>query len=197
MLVSLLYLSVTYLICSIPFGLIISKVFAGQDIRESGSKNIGATNVARVVGKKLGVLTLILDALKGAIMVIVAKYVFADLSYLRDLLVVIALVAVLGHVFPIYLNFKGGKGVATTVAVLFALNLVLGISVSVIWLIIFSLFRISAVASLISIFLSIFLANVVFGSGLEQVLCIALFVLIFYRHKENISRIIKGEEKKL
>src|SRR3989338_2181706 len=104
----LLFLIVTYFIAAIPFGLILTKKYLGKDIRESGSGNIGATNVARIAGKKLGVLTLLLDAFKGMIMVIAARFFFFESQFLHLFLVLVCAVAVLGHIYPIYLKFKGG-----------------------------------------------------------------------------------------
>ena len=192
-----LFLVLTYFIAAIPFGLVIAKVFAKTDIRQLGSKNIGATNVARVVGKKLGFITLILDGMKGAVMVIVARFNFSELSNLHLFLVLVAATAVLAHVYPIYLRFKGGKGVATAIAVLFALDFSVGFLVLCFWIMSFCLFRISAVSSLISIFFSI-IFSMIFDAPLVQIcFCWFLFILILIRHKENIIRLLAGEEKKL
>ena len=130
----IVFLVLTYAIAAIPFGLVLAKTFAGKDVRQLGSKNIGATNVARVAGKKLGFLTLILDGLKGAIMVIIARFNFYDLDNLHLFLVLVSAAAVIGHIYPIYLNFKGGKGVATAIAVLFALDVSVGFLVVFFWI---------------------------------------------------------------
>lgn len=192
-----LFLVLTYFIAAIPFGLVIAKVFAKTDIRQLGSKNIGATNVARVVGKKLGFITLILDGMKGAVMVIVARFNFSELNNLHLFLVLVGAVAVLAHVYPIYLRFKGGKGVATAIAVLFALDFSVGFLVLCFWIMSFCLFRISAISSLIAIFFSI-IFSMIFGAPLTQIFfCWFLFILILIRHKENIIRLLAGEEKKL
>lgn len=191
----ILYLIATYLISAIPFGLVIAKIFAKKDIRELGSKNIGATNVARVVGKKLGFVTLILDGLKGAIMVVIARFSFPEVGNLNLFLVLISAIAVLGHIYPIYLRFKGGKGVATTIAVLFAIDLKLGGFVTLFWILTFAIFRISSVSSLTAIFSSI-LVTYYFEAPIEQtILCCVLFAVVLVRHKENIARLISGEEK--
>jgi acyl phosphate:glycerol-3-phosphate acyltransferase len=192
-----LFLTFTYAIAAIPFGLLLSKIFAKKDIRQFGSKNIGATNVARVLGKKLGLFTLILDGLKGAAMVIIARFSFYDAANLHLFLVLVAAVAVLAHVYPIYLNFKGGKGVATAIAVLFALDVSVGFLAGCFWIMSFSLFRISSVASIIAIFSSIAVSSS-FDAPLSQIIfCWFLAILILIRHKENIARLIIGEEKKL
>ena len=192
----LLFLGSTYAIAAIPFGLVLAKIFAKKDIREFGSKNIGATNVARVIGKKLGFATLILDGLKGAIMVIIARFTFHDIQNLHLFLVLVAAVAVIGHVYPVYLNFKGGKGVATAIAVLFALDISAGFLVICFWIISFCLFRISSISSIIAIFSSIIISTY-FGAPVSQIgFCWFLSLLILARHKENIARLITGEEKK-
>ena len=192
-----LFLVLTYLISSIPFGLVLAKVFAKTDIRELGSKNIGATNVTRILGKKLGFFTLILDGLKGALMVIIARFSFYDFNDLHLFLVLVAAFAVLGHIYPIYLNFKGGKGVATAIAVLFALDPSIGFLMICFWILSFSLFKISSVSSLIAIFSSIIISWS-YESPISQIIfCWFLFFLILIRHKENIVRLLTGEEKKL
>ena len=193
----LLFLGLTYAIAAIPFGLVLAKIFAKKDIREFGSKNIGATNVARVIGKKLGFATLILDGLKGAIMVIIARFTFYDMQNLHLFLVLVAAFAVLGHVYPIYLNFKGGKGVATAIAVLFALDISVGLLVACFWILSFCLFRISSISSIIAIFSSIIISTSLGAPTSQIAFCWFLSLLILVRHKENILRLITGEEKKL
>ena len=193
----IVFLVLTYAIAAIPFGLVLAKTFAGKDLRQLGSKNIGATNVARVAGKKLGLLTLILDGLKGAIMVIIARFNFYDLDNLHLFLVLVSAAAVLGHIYPIYLNFKGGKGVATAIAVLFALDVSVGFLVVCFWIMSFCLFRVSSVSSLIAIFSSIVLSAAYDAPTSQYVFCWFLFLLILVRHKENIFRLLTGEEKKM
>lgn len=191
----ILFLVLTYLISSIPFGLVIAKVFAKKDIREHGSKNIGATNVTRVLGKKLGFITLLLDGAKGAVMVIIARFGFADSNNLHFFLVFVSLVAVCGHIYPIYLNFKGGKGVATAIAVLLALDFKVGSSVVICWIVFFVLFRISSISSLVSIFSSIIFSYFYNAPNEQIILCFLMFVIIAVRHKENVSRLLCGKEK--
>ena len=192
-----LFLVLTYAIAAIPFGLVLAKIFAKKDIRQFGSKNIGATNVARVIGKKLGFATLILDGLKGAIMVIIARFSFYESENLHLILVLVAAVAVLAHVYPIYLNFKGGKGVATAIAVLFALDPSVGFLSVCFWIMSFCLFRISSVSSIIAIFSSIALSSSFDAPNSQIYFCWFLAILILVRHKENILRLLTGEEKKL
>jgi glycerol-3-phosphate acyltransferase PlsY len=192
----ILFLVASYLICAVPFGFILVKIFAKKDIREFGSKNIGATNVARVYGKKLGLATLLLDGFKGAIMIILARFIFSTLNNLNLFLMITAFVAVSAHIYPIYLNFKGGKGVSTTIATLLAIDPVVGVVSVLAWFVSFLIFRTSSISSIISVFSSI-VFSIIFNPNTEQtILCIALFCMVLIRHKENIARIISGEEKK-
>ncbi len=192
-----LFLVFTYFILVIPFGLFFTKVFIRKDIREHGSKNIGATNVTRIAGKKLGFFTLILDGIKGAIMVIIGRFSFFEVGHLHLFLVLIAAIAVMAHVYPIYLDYKGGKGVATAIATLFALDFAVGLLVVCFWIMAFCLFRISSVASLVAIFSSIILSWNYSAPPEQIVFCWFLFILIVVRHKDNISRLISGKEKKM
>ena len=192
-----IFLIITYLISEIPFGLILGKVFAKVDIRELGSKNIGATNATRILGKKLGFLTLIFDSLKGTIMVIIARFSFYESDHLHLFLVLVSFVAILAHIYPIYLKFKGGKGVATTIGTIIALDFSVGILAVCFWILTYVSFRVSAVASLVSIF-STTIFSTAYDAPLSQIIfCWAVFLLIFVRHKENIMRILTGEEKKI
>ena len=180
---------VSYLMCSIPFGLILTKIFLNKDIREIGSGNIGATNALRTGNKLIGYSTLILDIAKAIIPVIFVKINYPDLIYIASLC------AFLGHVFPIWLKFKGGKGVATYVGILFSINLLLGIIFTASWGIIFLIFRYSSLSSIIgSISIPIYIlitdqiSNAIFFG--------IMFVLIFFTHRENIKRLKNKEESK-
>jgi len=189
-----LFLILTYLISAIPFGLLFSLFFSKTDIRQYGSKNIGATNVSRVLGKKLGLLTLIFDALKGALMVISAKLLFVKANQLHFYLILVGSVAILAHIFPIYLNFKGGKGVATSLAVLVALDFPIGLLAICFWILAYLIFRISSVSSLVAVFSSA-LSCLVYNTPTSQIIFSwLLFFLIFYRHKDNLVRLAKGTE---
>ena len=180
---------ISYLMGSIPFGLILTKVFLKKDIREIGSGNIGATNALRTGNKLIGYSTLILDVLKAVIPVLYVKINFADAVYIS------ALCAFIGHVFPVWLKFKGGKGVATYVGIRFSLNIGFGIVFGVCWLITFFIFKYSSFASLIgslSIPVYIFILE-----GLENVFFyVIMFILIFFNHRENIKRLKNKEETK-
>ena len=185
----ILVISVSYLMGSIPFGLILTKIFLKKDIREIGSGNIGATNVLRTGNKLIGYLTLILDVLKAVIPVIYIKINFPELVYISSLSVFI------GHVFPIWLKFKGGKGVATYVGILFSINYFLGIIFVISWLIIFFISKYSSLGSILStlvIPIFIFLNT----SYENQYFFIIMFVLILYTHRENVKRLINKEESK-
>lgn len=192
-----LFLVITYFIAAIPFGLLLTKVFAKKDIRKFGSKNIGATNVTRIAGKKLGLATLILDGIKGAIMVIIARFTFSSTGHLHLFLLIVGGVAVIAHIYPIYLDFKGGKGVATAIAVLFAIDPSVAFLVVCFWILSFCLFRISSVSSLIAIFSSIIISSNYSAPPEQTIFCVILFLIIAARHKENIIRLLMGEEKKI
>ena len=180
----------SYLAGSIPFGLILAKIFLKQDIKQSGSGNIGATNVLRTGGKLLGLLTLILDGLKGYIAVLVT------MKYYQDYIFLSALLAFLGHLFPIWLKFKGGKGVATYLGILFAFNILLPLVFIISWLVIVFISKFSSLASLVST-LIVLIVNI-FLKGLDQsVILFLFFVLIMYSHKTNIGRLKAGTENKI
>ena len=179
----------SYLMGSIPFGLILTKIFLKKDIRDIGSGNIGATNVLRTGNKLIGYLTLALDITKAIIPVIYVKINFPELIYIASLC------AFLGHVFPIWLKFKGGKGVATYVGILFSINILLGIVFISCWMIIFLLSRYSSLSSIIaSSSVPIYL---LIKSNIDAVIFfIIMFVLIFFTHRENIKRLKNKEESK-
>lgn len=192
----ILFLVLTYVIAAIPFGLLLTKTFVKKDVREFGSGNIGATNVARVAGKKIAFATLILDGMKGAIMIIAARFIFADADNLHLFLVVVAGVAVMAHIFPIYLKFKGGKGVATAIAVLLALDLSIGFVAIGTWVLLFALFRTSSISSLSAIFSAILFSLYYEAPQSQIIFCCFLFALITIRHKENLILLFSGKEKK-
>jgi glycerol-3-phosphate acyltransferase PlsY len=174
---------------SIPFGLILTKVFLKKDIREIGSGNIGATNALRTGNKLIGYSTLILDVLKAAIPVLYVKMNFPDAVYIS------ALCAFIGHVFPVWLKFKGGKGVATYVGILFAINIYFGLIFVITWFIIFGLSKYSSLSSLVaSISIPVYL--IILAHFDQMIFFIIMFVLIFFTHRENIKRLKNKEETK-
>ena len=179
----------SYLMGSIPFGLILTKIFLNKDIREIGSGNIGATNALRTGNKLLGYSTLILDIVKAVIPVIYVKVNFPELIYISSLC------AFLGHVFPIWLKFKGGKGVATYVGILFSINFLLGVIFVSSWVIIFLIFRYSSLSSIIgSISVPIYILTT--GHISNAIFFSIMFILIFFTHRENIKRLKNKEESK-
>ncbi len=184
----LIVIVISYFLGSIPFGLIITKLFLKKDIREIGSGNIGATNVLRSGNKLIGYLTLVLDILKAVIPVIFIRINHPELIYISSLSVF------LGHVFPLWLKFKGGKGVATYVGILFSINFIYGFVFCISWLFIFFLSKYSSLSSLIASFLvPVFLF---FVNGEQIIFYVILFVLIFYTHRKNIKRLKNKEESK-
>ena len=180
---------VSYLIGSIPFGFLLTKIFLNKDIRNIGSGNIGATNALRIGNKKIGFSTLILDILKAAITIIFVKFNYSEFIFISSLCVF------LGHVFPIWLKFKGGKGVATYVGILFSINLSYGLIFIIIWLIVFFIFKYSSLSSVIAS-LSIPLYLFIFLNSLNLFFFLIMLILIFFTHRENIKRLINKEESK-
>lgn len=180
-----------YLIGSIPFGIIISKIMGLGNLRNIGSGNIGATNVLRTGNKLAAILTLIFDLLKGAIAVIITYYIFNDTTAQ-----IAALSSFLGHCFPIWLKFKGGKGVATFIGISLALYWPAGILICLTWVLIAFLSRTSSLSALISSLSSILWVWIL-GVPSAVFVMIVLTILIWYRHIENIKRIIKNTEPKI
>ena len=180
---------ISYLMGSIPFGYILTKIFLKQDIRQIGSGNIGATNALRTGNKLIGYSTLILDIAKAIIPVIYVKINYPELIYIASLC------AFLGHVFPIWLKFKGGKGVATYVGILFCLNYLSGLVFCIIWLLIFFIFKYSSLSSMTSSF-CIPIFQYFFISDPFYYFYFIMFIMIYYTHRENIKRLINKKESK-
>ena len=179
----------SYLMGSIPFGLILTKLFLNKDIRKIGSGNIGATNALRTGNKLIGYSTLILDIAKAIIPVIYVKFNYPDLIYIASLC------AFLGHVFPIWLKFKGGKGVATYVGILFSINIILGLIFVASWVFIFLLSKFSSLSSIIgSISVPIYI--LITGQINDAIFFAIMFILIFFTHRENVKRLKNKEESK-
>ena len=180
----------SYISGSIPFGLILTKLFLNKDIRKIGSKNIGATNVLRTGNKFIAGLTLSLDIFKGVAPILITNYYFPNLIYLSGLM------AFLGHIFPVWLKFKGGKGIATYLGIIFALSLKLGLFFCLSWILIAFITKYSSLSSIVSalvIFLISFLEN---NFELNLFLFIT-FVIILYTHKQNIVRLKNKTEDKI
>ena len=198
----ILVVSFSYLTGSIPFGLILTNFFGGQDVRKIGSGNIGATNVLRTGNKYLAATTLILDILKGYVPVVITQQFFSEYLHLS------ALMAFLGHIFPIWLKFKGGKGVATYLGILFALSYGLSVLFIFTWVVVSLIFKYSSLSSIFSslTLLAVTLfresavkaidPNFIFDYNIKFIL-FTFFILIIFTHKKNISNLINGTEQKI
>ena len=179
----------SYLLGSIPFGLVLTKIFLKKDIREIGSRNIGTTNVLRTGKKSLAVATLMLDLLKGYFSIIIT------FTYFENLISYSALICFIGHIFPVWLKFKGGKGVATYLGVILALSYKFFLIFGVTWLVLSFLFRYASLSSIISS-LIVFVYSYFFIYNFSLILFI-FFVIIIYTHRENIVRLKNSEENKI
>ena len=179
----------SYLLGSIPFGLVLTKIFLKKDIREIGSGNIGTTNVLRTGKKSLAVATLVLDLLKGYFSIVIT------FIYFENLISYSALICFIGHIFPIWLKFKGGKGVATYLGVILALSYKFFLIFGITWLVISFLFRYASLSSIISS-LIVFVYSYFFINNFSLILFI-FFVIIIYTHRENIVRLKNSEESKI
>ena len=180
---------ISYLMGSIPFGFILTKIFLKKDIREIGSGNIGATNALRTGNKTIGYSTLVLDILKAITPVVYVKIFYQDFLYIASLC------AFLGHVFPIWLKFKGGKGVATYVGILFAINIYFGIIFTISWFVTFFISKYSSLSSLVGA-ASIPIYLLILTQFDQGIFFTIMFVLIFFTHRENIKRLKNKEETK-
>lgn len=203
MLKYILVVIIAYLLGSISFSVIISKKLAGFDVREKGSGNAGSTNVLRTVGKKGAILTLICDCLKGVIAVLIA-YIVSKTTQNADgsLLVQLAgLAVVLGHTFPIFFNFKGGKGVATSLGVLLIINWQIGLICLVFALILMALTRFvslgSVSAAILFPVLTIFIHSHYIVDGNYIVFALLLGAFVVFNHRANVKRLLEGKENKL
>jgi glycerol-3-phosphate acyltransferase PlsY len=184
----------SYLLGSVPFGLLVAHLAGKGDIRTLGSGNIGATNVVRVVGKKQGAITLFLDAGKGALAVVLARWVSGE-----SVALFAGVAAVLGHVFPVFLRFKGGKGVATTLAVLLALSPWVGMLTGAVWLAVFFSTRLSSLAAILAMMAAPSVAFLFSENGATPLVYATLLLgaLVILRHRANIRRLVNGEETRL
>ena len=179
----------SYLLGSIPFGLVLTKIFLKKDIREIGSGNIGTTNVLRTGNKSLAVTTLVLDLLKGYFSIVIT------FVYFENLIPYSALICFIGHIFPVWLKFKGGKGVATYLGVILALSYKFFLIFGITWLVFSFLFRYASLSSIISS-LIVFVYSYFFINNFSLILFI-FFVIIIYTHRENIVRLKNSEESKI
>lgn len=180
-----------YLLGSVPFGIVMARLFGLGDLRQIGSGNIGATNVLRTGNRPAAALTLILDAGKGGIAVLIARALFAE-----DAAQVAGFAAFLGHCFPVFLRFQGGKGVATFIGTLLALWWPAGLGACLIWLLVAAVTRYSSLSALVAAVLAPVVVQLT-GRPEATVLCVLLATLIVTRHRENIQRLLAGTETKI
>jgi len=179
----------SYLLGSIPFGLILTKIFLKKDIRKIGSGNIGTTNVLRTGKKSLAASTLVLDLMKGYFSIIIT------FTYFENLISYSALICFIGHIFPVWLKFKGGKGVATYLGIVLALSYKFFLIFGIGWLILSFLFRYASLSSIISS-LIVFVFSYFFNNNFSLILFI-FFIIILYTHRENIVRLKNSKESKI
>ncbi len=181
-----------YLLGSIPFGLVLCKIFGLGDVRSIGSGNIGATNVLRTGNKLLAFATLILDSGKGAIAVLIINHIFGFTPAMLA-----GFFALIGHCYPVWLKFKGGKGVATTLGTLLALVWPVGLAACGIWFITALIFRISSLAALVAVGLTPIISHHLYDDPNLSAFCAAIAALIYIKHRENIKRLFAGEEPRI
>ena len=182
-----------YIVGSIPTGVILARLFSATDIRREGSGNIGATNVYRVLGAKLGVITLVGDVVKGVVPVILARFFMADDVWIAS----VALATFLGHLYPLFLRFRGGKGVATALGIFMVISPLVTAGAVIVFIVVVVKWKYVSLGSLAAsasmpLFLGIGGYAVVYGA-----LSLMIGCLIFYRHGDNIKRLREGKEKKL
>jgi glycerol-3-phosphate acyltransferase PlsY len=186
-----------YLLGSIPFGLVLTRLAGVGDIRKIGSGNIGATNVLRTGRKDLALATLLLDAGKAGIALLLARWLASGTDYIIEIGLLAGAAAFIGHCYPVWLGFKGGKGVATFFGVLFAGIWPLGVIAGVTWLAIATIFRISSLAALCAAAVAPLAAFIAGFSWSEIIFALVLAVLIFWRHRANIARLRDGTEPRI
>ncbi len=189
-----LVLAVAYLCGSVPFGLVLARAVAGKDVRTEGSGNIGATNVARVVGKKLGAVVLVLDALKGALPVIAAQHLFPGEPLFHD---AVGVAAFFGHVMPVWLKFKGGKGVATALGVLVVLLPWAALAGFVVWMTLLIVFRVSSIGSLCGAVVAVVVGFVVHRPIEYPAVAVVFLLLMLITHRSNLKRLINRNENSI
>jgi glycerol-3-phosphate acyltransferase PlsY len=183
-------LAYSYLLGSIPFGLIYTKIAGLGDVRNIGSGNIGATNVLRTGNKQIAAYTLLSDIAKGSIAVLISKKFFNEYTLLSFLVVY------LGHIFPIWLKFKGGKGVATFIGGILIVNYVLGLIFLITWGVIAKIFKISSLSAIIAFIVTLIVTFIIYDFNLT-LLMFFFTVFSIYTHRDNIKRIVSGEESKI
>lgn len=195
--ITLLFIAAAYLLGSISFAVVVSRAMRLPDPRQYGSGNPGATNILRTGRKMAAVLTLLGDALKGSIAVVAARALAPQFGLDGSVVLLCALAVFVGHLFPLFFNFKGGKGVATALGALIGLNPWLGLACLLTWLLIAGLFRISSLAALTTAVLAPVYAGVLMGWGSAAVAVLVIALLLVYRHKSNLINLVNGEEGRI
>jgi glycerol-3-phosphate acyltransferase PlsY len=196
-LLSLLAALAAYLIGSLSFAVIVSRVFGLADPRSYGSKNPGATNVLRSGNKKAAILTLVFDALKGVVPVLLVQFYGARFGLGEGTVALVGLAAFLGHLWPVFFRFRGGKGVATAAGVLLAFNPWLGVATLATWIIVAFFFRYSSLAALAAAALAPFYQLLIWGAGPLAAAIVVMSLLLIWRHAANIQKLLAGTESKL
>lgn len=186
---------IAYMLGSIPFGKIVTKLLTGEDITKTGSKNIGATNVYRTVSKKAGLLVLLLDGIKPIIAQVIIFYFFTQ--FYQNYKFLYFLVSIIGHIFPIWLMFKGGKGVACFFGGYLIITPIPTLIAITVWLLTVKITKTSSLGALISIFLLTIYQIVSNYGSLNKITIFTIMLLIFWKHTENIKRLIQGKENKI
>lgn len=184
----------SYLLGSLSFAIIVSKVMGMSDPRSYGSQNAGATNVMRSGNKKAAIFTLLGDLIKGLLVVLVAKYLTKDFVGGDALVGICGVLVVIGHILPVFFKFKGGKGVATAIGVLLGFNPWLALILAITWFIIFKLFKLSGLAAIVATALAPLYAYLLMGNNAYFGATLFISFIVIYKHKDNIIRMIKGEE---
>ena len=192
-----IYLILGYLIGSLPFAVIVSKLFGLADPRSFGSGNPGATNVLRTGHKAAAVLTLLGDALKGWVAVALARALAPEFGLVEEIALLCALAVFIGHLFPVFFRFQGGKGVATALGVLLGLNPWIGLACLATWLLVARAFRISSLAALTTAALAPVYTGLLMGWGNTAITVLVIALLLVYRHKSNLVKLVNGEEGRI
>ncbi len=194
---ALLFIAVAYLIGSLSFAVIVSRAMRLPDPRQYGSGNPGATNVLRTGRKTAAALTLLGDALKGWVVVVLARMLAPQFGLAEDIVLLCALAVFIGHLFPLFFRFQGGKGVATALGVLVGLNPWLGLACLATWLAVAGIFRISSLAALAAAALAPVYAGLLMGWGSTAITVLVISLLLVYRHKSNLIKLMSGQEARI
>lgn len=194
---ALLFIAVAYLIGSLSFAVIVSRAMRLPDPRQYGSGNPGATNVLRTGRKTAAALTLLGDALKGWVVVVLARMLAPQFGLADGIILLCALAVFIGHLFPLFFRFQGGKGVATALGVLVGLNPWLGLACLATWLVVAGIFRISSLAALAAAVLAPVYAGLLMGWGSTAITVLVISLLLVYRHKSNLIKLMSGQEARI